>query len=212
MDNAPDPAVRPQVAGYVAEFPHEYWDWHADRDCPELAADLGTGVHSVLGVRDRVALTQYAPSALGLARAQIADRVAPCPHCAFGPVLSELPASGVPGGYHALVCNRVHENLHRPCLVCTALTAHAATGATYLGGWAAGHAALLGPGALPDALTLLLERMYLTWENTSDVPALGPVTPVQWVAAAQLYRTHTILGQALHAAAGLYEAAQASSC
>jgi len=52
--------------------------------------------------------------------------------------------------------------------------------------------------------------MYLVRENTGDVGTLGPVTPPQWVAAARLWRPHTTLDQALHAAAGLYVAAQAS--
>jgi len=215
MDNAPDPAARPYIAGYVAEFAHERWGWHADRHCPELATDLGAAAARHPTTAVRAVLTHYAPTALGLARAQMADRVGPCPHCAFGPVLSELLASGPQCGYHVLVCNRVHENLRRACLVCAALAAHAGADTAYLAGrvgGVAGHVALLGPGSLPGSLASLLERMYLTWENTGDVSTLGPVTPAQWVAAAQLYRAHTTLDQALHAAAGLYEAAQASGC
>jgi len=99
------------------------------------------------------------------------------------------------------------------CLVCVALAAHAATGAAYLVArtvGVAGHVALLGPGSLPYSLGPLLERMYLVWENTGDVPALGLVTSAQWVAAARLYLPRTTLEQALSAAAALYAAAHAS--
>jgi len=209
----PSPAKPADFLGYIAEFAHARWDWHADPACPELAEDVQRVQRQI---RERDVDTVAAPSALALTADQAASCQdnsgrRPCPVCAFGPVLSEL-AAGVPGrGYHALVCRAFHGprpagwNPMTGCAVCAALCAHAAAG-THLVSLAGGRAALLGPGQLPDQHLELLAGMRLVTENAEGAGLAGQPGADLWEAAAGLMDGQgTPLEHALAAAAALYD-------
>jgi len=180
------------------------WGWHLDADCLALA-DLLNATH--LANPQSLVRELAAPSALALAQVQNADGHAPCPRCAYGPVLTQLGGLVTARGYHVLVCGSHPLAPAHPCMMCAALTAHAQAGGVYLAAMEGDRVALLGAGRLSTAHWPLLARMRLVSRNTT---ARGPVTPARWAAAAAVHVPFTGWARALAAAAGLYAAPQAT--
>jgi len=183
------------------------WGWHLDRDCPALAALLNA---THLANPQSLVRELAAPTALALAHAQDAAGHAPCPRCAYGPVLAQLGERVRPDGYHVLVCGSHPVGLAYPCAVCHALSGHAQAGGIYLSARAGARTALLGPGAVPLAHRPLLARMRVVSQNARP-GGLTAVSAAHWTAAAALYVPGAGLGRVLAAAAGLYAEPQASS-
>ena len=183
------------------------WGWHLDADCQALAGLLAA---THLANPQSLVRELAAVSALALAQEQDADGHAPCPRCAYGPILTQLGELVSARGYHVLVCGSHPVGLAYPCAVCAALSAHAQAGGAYLAAMAGARVALLGTGALPPARRPLLARMRLVSQNARR-PSGPPVSSPCWVAAAALYVPGAGLGRVLAAAAGLYAAPQAGS-